>query len=49
MIPKATMYRQGRGWVVSAWCPTYRAYWVSAEMSYWVARSLVTQANRGAR
>lgn len=37
----ASKYRQGRGWVVSSYCPPYDSWIVSSEMSYWGARAAV--------
>ena len=42
---KSTMYRQGAGWIVSAWSPSYGAYELSREMPYWQARAWVGADN----
>jgi len=42
---KATMYRQGAGWIVSEWDEMVHCYRVSQEISYWVARASIGAAN----
>jgi hypothetical protein len=34
-------YRQGSGWIVSAWSPKHGCYYLSTELSYWAACRLV--------
>jgi hypothetical protein len=41
----ATMYRQGRGWIVSKWDEGYQAYVLSGEVTYYDARLRVGRAN----
>lgn len=44
--PKATMYRQGSGWIVIRWSDDYGRYTTSNEMTYWQARTIVGETNR---
>ena len=41
----ATMYRQGRGWIVSVYDPAVKAARLTQEMSYWQARAMVGRRN----
>ena len=42
----ATKYRQGRGWVVSSYCPQYKAWSTSQEMTYRAACQAVAEARK---
>lgn len=42
---KTTMYRQGRGWIVSSWDESVKCYRLSGERSYWEARAAVGSDN----
>ena len=42
---QTTMYRQGRGWIVSRWSDHYQAYELSHEMPYAAARAVCGREN----
>lgn len=47
---KTTMYRQGSGWIVSAWDPQVALYRLSHELPYHVARRACGRDNaKGSR
>jgi hypothetical protein len=43
---KTTIYRQGKGWIVSSWSEQYQCYTLSNEMSYSAAREIVGRENK---
>ena len=45
MKHKTTMYRQGRGWIVSRWAEQYQSYELSTEMPHCRARAIVGRDN----
>lgn len=42
---RATMYRQGQGWIVSSWDERVNCYRLSGELSYWQARQQMGEGN----
>ena len=45
-MKRATMYKQGRKWIVSSWSEMDSMWILSQEMDYWIARKIVEEYNR---
>jgi len=45
-MKRATMYKQGRKWIVSSWSEMDGMWVISQEMDFWIARKIVSEYNR---